>query len=88
MASVRSLLILSAAIGLGVAGLSIVRAQQPAPSQTGTQWSEAQLREAIATARVGRKLTPRPWPNGAGVAVCLSFDADSEAPLLRDGTPI
>ena len=37
-------------------------------------------------ARVGRKLTPKSWPNGSRVAVCLSFDADSEAPLLRDGT--
>ena len=37
-------------------------------------------------ARVGRKLTPKQWPNGARVAVCLSFDDDTEAPLLRDGT--
>ena len=29
---------------------------------------------------------PKSWPNRAKVAVCLSFDTDSEAPLLRDGT--
>src|SRR5262245_11826965 len=83
MASRRSLMILSAAIG--VAGLSVATAQQPPPGQPGTQWSEAELRDAVATARVGRKLTPKSWPNGSRVAVCLSFDADSEAPLLRDG---
>ena len=55
-------------------------------SQPGTKWTDAQLREAVAPVRAGRKLTPRSWPNGARVAVCLSFDDDTEAPLLRDGT--
>src|SRR6266513_3645346 len=82
--SVRPLILGSAAIG--VVGLSLARAQQPGASQPGTQWSDAQLREAVDLARVGRKLTPKSWPNGSRVAVCLSFDADSEAPLLRDGT--
>src|SRR5690242_246969 len=76
---------------IGAVGLSVAQAQQqapgqPGPGQPGTTWSEAQLREAIAVARVGKKLTPKSWPNGSRVAVCLSFDADSEAPLLRDGT--
>jgi peptidoglycan/xylan/chitin deacetylase (PgdA/CDA1 family) len=84
MPSVRSLIFVSAAIA--VLGLSLARAQQPGASQPGTQWSEAQLRQAVDLARVGRKLTPKSWPNGSRVAVCLSFDADSEAPLLRDGT--
>jgi peptidoglycan-N-acetylglucosamine deacetylase len=83
MPSVRLLIFVSAAVA--VAGLSLARAQQPAANQPGTQWSEAQLREAIDLARVGRTLTPKSWPNGSRVAVCLSFDADSEAPLLRDG---
>src|ERR1700724_4805856 len=48
--------------------------------------TEPQLREAVDLARVGGKLTPKSWPNGARVAVCLSFDDDTEAPLLRDGT--
>ena len=80
----RSLFVVATA--LSVIGLSLVRAQQPGVNQPGTQWSEAQLREAVGLARVGRKLTPKSWPNGSRVAVCLSFDADSEAPLLRDGT--
>jgi len=54
-------------------------------NQPGTRWTEAQMKEAIGLARVGRKLTPKAWPNGARVAVALSFDTDNEAPLLRDG---
>jgi len=61
-------------------------AQQQGANQPGTKWTEEQLRQAIEIARVGRKLTPKSWPNGTRVAVCLSFDTDSEAPLLRDGT--
>jgi len=60
-------------------------AAQP-PNQPGTKWSGEQLRQTVDVARVGRKLTPKSWPGGARVAVGLSFDTDSEAPLLRDGT--
>ena len=73
------------ATAMSVVGLSLVRAQQPAAGQPGAQWSDTQLREAVGLARVGRKLTPKSWPNGARVAVALTFDTDSEAPLLRDG---
>ena len=54
--------------------------------QPGTKWTDDQLREAVSMARVGRKLTPKSWPNHGRVAVCLTFDDDTEAPLLRDGT--
>ena len=64
---------------------SVFAQQQQTPNQPGTKWSEEQLREAIVMARVGRKLTPKSWPKGSRVAVCLSFDTDTEAPLLRDG---
>jgi len=63
---------------------TVVFAQQQ--NQPGTKWTDDQLRQTVAPARVGRKLTPKSWPNGARVAVCLSFDDDTEAPLLRDGT--
>jgi peptidoglycan-N-acetylglucosamine deacetylase len=75
---------------IGVLSLIVVipgRAQQPqGANQPGTKWTEGQMREVIDVARVGRKLTPKSWPNGSRVAVCLSFDTDTEAPLLRDGT--
>src|SRR5262245_23952819 len=48
--------------------------------------TEEQIRQAVATARVGRKLTPKAWPNGARVAVCLSFDVDNE--LLQRANPL
>jgi len=60
-------------------------AQQPSPTQPGTKWSEEQLLRAVAPARVGKKLTPRSWPNNAKVAVCLSFDVDNESYLLARG---
>lgn len=54
-------------------------------NQPGTTFTDEQLRQSIELARVGRTLTPKRWPDDARVAVCLSFDTDTEAPLLRDG---
>ncbi len=54
-------------------------------SQPGINWSEQQLRSAVAPARVGRKLTPKTWPANNRVAVCLSFDVDNESYLLARG---
>ena len=54
-------------------------------SQPGTKWNEQELRQAVAPARVGKKLTPPSWPNHARVAVCLSFDVDNESYLLAAG---
>ena len=70
---------------IGLMAFPAARGQQQAPNQPGTTWNEQQLRDAVDLARVGRKLTPKSWPNGARVAVCLSFDDDTQAPLLRDG---
>jgi peptidoglycan/xylan/chitin deacetylase (PgdA/CDA1 family) len=56
--------------------------QQPAPSgaaaQPAIKWNEEQIKRAVQSARVGRRLTPKSWPNGARVAVSLSFDIDNE----------
>ena len=48
--------------------------------------TEEQVRQGVALVRAGRKLTPKIWPNGARVAVCLSFDVDNE--LLWRRTPL
>src|SRR5215510_2147616 len=71
---------------------------QPAPSspqQAGAAASpitvdstEEQIRRAVGTARVGRKLTPKVWPNGARVAVCLSFDVDNELRQRANPLPV
>ena len=59
---------------------------QQQDNQPGTRWTDDQLKAVVAKSRAGPKLTPKTWPGGARVAVCLSFDDDTEAPLLRDGT--
>ncbi|HUA17345.1 MAG TPA: polysaccharide deacetylase [Bryobacteraceae bacterium] len=51
-----------------------------------TASSEDQIRRAVGSARVGKKLTPKVWPNGARVAVCLTFDVDNE--LLQRANPL
>lgn len=76
----RLLLIALLAVPLSVIG------QEETSKQPGVHWTDAQIRQAVALARVGRKLTPKAWPGNARVAVCLTFDDDAEAPLLRDGS--
>lgn len=49
------------------------------------QWPEARWRSAVGRARAGRSLRPTHWPDGARVAVALSFDADHDTIPLRDG---
>jgi peptidoglycan-N-acetylglucosamine deacetylase len=76
---------LVAALSGAAAGL---HAQEPVAQQPGLKWSEAQIREAVAPVRAGRKLTPRTWPNGAKVAVCLSFDVDNEQMARGETLPV
>jgi len=49
------------------------------------RWPEERWREIVAKVRAGRPLRPATWPNGAQVAVALSFDVDNETTTLRDG---
>ena len=60
--------------------------QPPAPPQR-PPWtlSEEEIRTIVGRVRAGRDLTPKSWPNGARVAVGLSFDLDNETGTLRDG---
>jgi peptidoglycan/xylan/chitin deacetylase (PgdA/CDA1 family) len=55
--------------------------------QTKPAWTltEAEIRGVVERVRAGRDLTPRAWPDGARVAVGLSFDFDNETIVLRDG---
>jgi peptidoglycan/xylan/chitin deacetylase (PgdA/CDA1 family) len=64
--------------------LAVCRAQNTPPITT--ESSEEQIRQAVGAARMGKKLTPKVWPNGARVAVCLSFDVDNE--LLQRANPL
>lgn len=47
-------------------------------------WSLAKIKSMVDTVRAGRDLTPKNWPNGAAIAVALSFDFDAETNALRD----
>jgi len=67
-----------------IAPLLAAGAQTP-PRQPGTTWTDEQLRQAVAPVRAGRKLTPRSWPNGARVAVSITFDDDNESYMLAAG---
>lgn len=66
----------------GLSALCIAGAaaqQPPRDDQPGRRWSEAELRQASNHVRAGRKLTPRSWPNGARVAVALTFTLNNTA---------
>ena len=45
-----------------------------------------QVRTILNHVRAGRNLQPAAWPNGARVAVLLSFDVDNETPTLTSVT--
>jgi peptidoglycan/xylan/chitin deacetylase (PgdA/CDA1 family) len=47
------------------------------------QWPEKKWRSVVEKVRAGRSLKPKVWPNGARVAVALSFDSDHESIVLR-----
>ena len=42
------------------------------------QWTPEEMKEHVKTVRSGRDLTPEQWPEGAKVAVSISFDFDTE----------
>lgn len=48
------------------------------------RWKEARWRSEVARVRAGRRFDDVVWPNGARVAVALSFDSDHETSALRD----
>jgi peptidoglycan-N-acetylglucosamine deacetylase len=64
---------------------TIPLAQQTAPAQPPWTLTEEAIRSIVGRVRAGRDLTPPSWPNGARVAVGLSFDFDNETGALRDG---
>ena len=81
----RSRLVIGALL-IGVLGGRLA-AQQPAgpQAQPGLKWSDEQIRKTAGHVRAGRKLTPKTWPNGARVAVCLSVDPDNFSIALNAG---
>src|ERR671924_1293907 len=60
---------------------------QATPVKPGWQWTMDSVNKVVNAVRAGRSLQPPRWPNGARVAVLLSFDADNETIALRFGEP-
>ena len=69
--------------GRGAAGSSGYR-EPPANPQPGIKLSADQLKAQIHVT-AGRRLRPQSWPNGARVAVALSFDVDNMSASLARG---
>ena len=82
-----------ACFSLGVILMFLSGACRPAPGggqeavTPGWQWSWEDVVETVNRVRAGRNLQPQSWPNGARVAVLLSFDVDNETISLRFGSP-
>jgi peptidoglycan-N-acetylglucosamine deacetylase len=77
-------------MSLGVAFLLFLTAVWPAFGQEQKPekpWllTQDQINGIVNAVRAGKDLTPAVWPNGAKVAVALSFDFDAETNALRDG---
>ena len=70
---------------LGLLGAASMRAQQP--EQYGIHASEDEVKAMVSGVRAGRSLQPASWPNGARVAVTLSFDVDNETLSIRRQEP-
>src|ERR1700733_1248027 len=74
---------------MNVAARAQQRGGQP-PRQAipplGLDSTEDEIHRTVNAVRAGRKLTPKAWPNGARVAVGLSFDIDNE--LLSRTNPL
>lgn len=49
------------------------------------KWDPTEIETLVNQVRAGRDLTPKKWPQGSRVAVCLSFDMDAETGFLRSG---
>jgi peptidoglycan/xylan/chitin deacetylase (PgdA/CDA1 family) len=74
-----AIVVFAACAGAGLSG------QAPSPLP-GTKLSLDQLRQQMFHVSAGRRLKPTGWPNGARVAVSLSFDVDNATATLSTGT--
>ncbi len=80
--------------GLGAAALIVSCAPSVQSARDGDdevvpgwKWTPEQIDRTVNAVRAGRSLQPDVWPNGARVAVLLSFDVDNETISLRSGEP-
>lgn len=69
------------AISLSLPGAGLAQVPDDPP----WEWSEEKIMSEVNRVRAGRDLNPQRWPDGARVAVLLSFDVDNETIWLRNG---
>jgi hypothetical protein len=75
-------------IFLLVPSVLAAQAQPTLPNvKPGWRWSMDTVRTVVSAVRAGQSLQPNEWPNGARVAVLLSFDVDNETVALRFDDP-
>lgn len=85
MTSLRN--VVPVVVALAAVGFPPARAAAQQPVKQGWQWSTDTIMKVVHSVRAGRSLQPKAWPNGARVAVALSFDVDNETVNLRFGQP-
>ena len=69
----------------GFSPISTAYAQVTDEEEPAWKWPESRWREAVQRVRAGPRLLPESWPDGARIAVALSFDFDTETLMLRNG---
>jgi peptidoglycan/xylan/chitin deacetylase (PgdA/CDA1 family) len=74
-------------LGIAAGSTTTAAAQPPARGKPAWEWSADTIHRVVNAVRAGRSLQPKQWPNGARVAVLLSFDVDNETVSLRFGEP-
>jgi peptidoglycan/xylan/chitin deacetylase (PgdA/CDA1 family) len=79
---VKLLTILAA---LALVASPLIAQQQQGPPLPGTRLSLEELRKQMFHVSAGPRLKPKTWPNGARVAVGLSFDVDNATATLSQG---
>ena len=62
----------------------LIHAKCKGQEQKPWDWTLEQIQVKVGKVRAGKDLTPSSWPEGAKVAVALSFDFDAETNALRD----
>lgn len=75
----RAMFAIAATVALATASPSFAAGDHGTPhAEPIWNWTPEKIIEHVSTVRAGRDLTPESWPNGARVAVSLSFDIDTE----------
>lgn len=80
----KKLTVVCISILISLIGTWLVFGQAHEQEEKPWDWSLDKVKSMVEQVRAGKNLTPKSWPDGAKVAVALSFDFDSETNALRD----